>query len=366
MKITALDICNFRNIEKVSFEPSENINIIFGENAQGKTNLIESIWLFTGCRSFRNTKDSDFIRFGEKNAVLKMDFFSNDRDQEAKIVIGEKKEALLNGIKLKTVTKFAGETAAVVFTPEDLSIIKEGPSVRRRFIDSALSQLKPGYTNLISKYNRILLQRNNLLKDIQRHSELRDTLEIWDDRLCTYAAAITKQRSQYIKHIFPILEETYSGISGNKEKIDIKYLCESDCISEDEKEIKAELLLKTKNNFSADIMSGSTNTGPHRDDILISLDNLDTRNFASQGQQRSCAISLKLSEAELIKNITDIQPVILLDDVMSELDSNRSDYILNHIENRQVFITCCEPSAVLNGKTGKTFIMKEGELCIST
>ncbi len=363
MRVNSLKAKNFRNIQNIQIEPCENVNIIFGENAQGKTNLLESIWLFTGCRSFRGSKENEFIKFGEEFASLELNFFGNGRDQTAKIKIDEKRRPELNGVSLSSVSKLAGEFFAVVFAPTHLSLIKEGPSQRRKFLDIALCQLKPRYANALMQYNRAILQRNALLKDITYHSELLDTLDVWDDKLCTLGAVIIAERVNYINRLEPFIEEIYGGLSQKREIMKATYFSPIKINSNTESEIKQEMFKNLMNARKQDILSGSTSIGPHRDDLNIEINNLPARNFGSQGQQRSCALALKLSEAEIIKSITGQQPVALLDDVMSELDNTRQDYILNHISEKQVFITCCEPSTLLKMCGGKAFELKEGALC---
>lgn len=363
MRVDKVKAQNFRNIKDIEFEPCSEVNIIHGENAQGKTNLIELMWLFTGCRSFRATKDTEYINFNSDFSNLEIDFFGNDREQNAKISISEKRKAELNGVSLSSVRKLSGEFLAVVFAPSHLSLVKEGPSQRRKFLDIALCQLKPRYVSALSKYNRAILQRNALLKDITYHSELLDTLEIWDDKISTLGAVVTSERLKYINKLEPIAEEIYDGLSNGKEKMCVEYSSFESLGGTTEREIKSELLLELNKTRKQDILTGTTSVGPHRDDLKLTIDGLIARSFGSQGQQKSCALSLKLAESQIIHQITGQQPVALLDDVMSELDNTRQDYILNHIHGKQVFITCCEPSTLLKMSGGKAFEIKDGSLC---
>ncbi len=363
MRVNSFKANNYRNIKNIELYPCENVNIIYGENAQGKTNLLEGIWLFTGCRSFCGSKEQDFIKFDNSFASLELDFFGNCRQQCAKIKVEDKRKAELNGVSLPSASRLIGEFFAVVFAPTHLSLIKEGPAQRRKFLDIALSQLKPRYANALSQYNRAVLQRNALLKDITYHSELLDTLEVWDEKLCSIGAIIIAERIKYIQKLEPFIEKIYGGLSNGKEVMKASYQSQLEFESKTEKDLKQEFLQQLKLSRKQDIISGNTSTGPHRDDLKIEINGLLARNFGSQGQQRSCALALKLSEAEIIKSITGQQPVALLDDVMSELDSIRQDYILNHIKGRQVFITCCEPSTLLKMSGGKAFEIKEGAIC---
>ena len=359
MIVKGIDIENFRNIEKLNIEPCENVNVIFGENAQGKTNIIESIWLFTGCRSFRGSKDKELIRFEKDKAKIELLYFSDNRDQKIKIEIGEKKTASLNGVGGLSSSKLIGEFQAVVFSPVHLSLIKEGPAQRRKFLDTAICQLKPQYASYLSKYNRIITQRNALLRDIPYSSELYDMLTVFDEEAASYSAKIALYRKSYLEKLTKEAENIYLGLSSGKEKISIEYI---QCEEKEElvtKDAYLEKIIKARKN---DIMTGTSSVGIHREDIEIKIDGNSARKFGSQGQQRSCALALKLGEASMIKNTTSQQPVALLDDVMSELDVSRQDYILNHIKDWQVFITCCEPHTIQHLKEGKSFHIKNGKV----
>lgn len=361
MNVEYLQVKNFRNIEKCEIEPCDNVNVIFGQNAQGKTNLLESIWLFTACRSFRGSKDSELINFNSQKAVLDMDFNAFDSKQNAHIEIGDGRKFFIGGIKRKT-SEAMGSFLSVVFSPVHLSLVKDGPYERRKFLDIAISQLKPKYAVTLSQYNKALQQRNILLKDIAFHSELYDTLDIWEDRIAFYASEIVRQRIGYINKLSSYSHEIYSGLSSNKEKLKIEYSQQTLIVGESKKElyenIKNQLYLSRKN----DLVTGFTSVGPHRDDLSIKIDGLNARSYGSQGQQRSAALALKLGEAAVIKSFSYEQPVALLDDVMSELDETRQNYILNHIKDWQVFITCCDPANVQNLISGKKFEMSKGKV----
>lgn len=359
MIVKGVDIDNFRNIEKMNILPCENVNVIYGENAQGKTNIIESLWLFTGCRSFRGSKDKEMIKFGEKRAKINLDFFSDNREQKMKIEIGEKKIISLNDIPFSSPSKSVGEFLAVVFSPVHLSLIKDGPSERRKFIDIAISQLRPQYASFLTKYNRVIAQRNALLKDIHLSRELFDMLDIFDEEAATYAAKIAFYRTSYLSKLTEEVSNIYSGLSSGKEKISLEYI---QCEERENFTDKDAYLEKIKEARKTDIMTGTTSVGVHREDIEIKIDGNSARKYGSQGQQRSCALALKLGEASMIKNTTSQQPIALLDDVMSELDVSRQDYILNHIKDWQVFITCCEPHTISHLKEGKSFHIENGKV----
>lgn len=362
MLVKRLHLQNFRNLEEIEIEPAEGVNVIFGENAQGKTNLLESIWLFTGCKSFRSHRDREMVGFDAPFARNELRFFACGREQDAILYIDQKRTAMKNGVTLKSPAELIGDFYAVVFAPTHLALVKEGPLFRRRFLDTALCQLKPGYAKSLAKYNHTLTQRNALLKDIQYHPELLDTLEAWDDRLSSYGAAVVSERVKYTALLSESSAEIYAGLSGNREKLKINYISNFGGYDGDAyaiKEMLKQRLLETRRD---DIFNKMTVAGPHRDDLQIQIDALSARSFASQGQQRSAALAMKLSEANIIKQKTDEEPIILLDDVMSELDENRQDYILNHLGGRQVFITCCDPTAVLRLCEGRTFHIEEGRV----
>lgn len=370
MIVQSLNISNYRNIENIEFQPSPGVNVIYGENAQGKTNLLEAIWLFTGLRSFRGSKERELRRFNAEAAKLSMAFHNDVRDMTADILITDKKTASLGGLPYGASTRLVGEFLAVIFAPQHLDLIKGGPAERRKFLNQALCQLKPNYAKALTQFNRTMQQRNQLLKDAIYHSELYDTLDVWDDRFCTFGAYVISERMKYLDELRPFLEEFYGGISGGREKISIEYAAGAgeethSFSSSDPAVIKQELAVLLKAHRREDAFAGFTTVGPHRDDLVVKLDGLSVKSFGSQGQQRSCALSLKMSEGFVIRALTGKQPVALLDDVMSELDAGRQDYILNHIDGWQVFLTCCEPSSILLSKqseNGKLFEVAAGKL----
>ncbi len=362
MTVNSVKIKNFRNIADLSFTADNGVNVIYGENAQGKTNILESVWLFTGCKSFRGAKDNELIKFNEDFAKINLDFSDNLREKKSEIIIADKKKtASLNGVSLRSTAELIGSFYAVIFSPVHLSLIKDGPVARRKFLDTALCQLKPSYAEHLAGYKRALIQRNALLKDLHLNSELYDMLDTWDDQLARYSACVIKERLQYIDLLSEYSKSIYSGISENKENFSVYY---SKNINKDlpVKDIYLSEIENLKNSRKEDIFSKTTTVGPHRDDLEILIDNVSARSFGSQGQQRSCALALKLGESEIIKKITGETPVALLDDVMSELDEKRQDYVLNHINDRQVFLTCCDPSQVLRLCGGKSFLIKGGEI----
>lgn len=360
MKINSISLENYRNIGSLRLD-FEDVNIIWGENAQGKTNLIEAIYLFTGSHSFRGAKDKELIKFGEDKGRLNIDFYSNNREQNAEIILCERKKALLNGVSKKSASVLGDEIKAIIFSPVHLTMIKDGPNERRKFVDNALCQLKSNYAELLKSYHRILSQRNAILKKSEELEQIDAFLDIWDINLAKIGAKIIFQRMKYIEAIMPYIKDIFIGLSSGREEIELKYIG-ADEYELDINDIEKKLLESISSHHKADFYNKTTTKGPHRDDIEILINGKAAKTFASQGQQRSCVLALKLAEAALLKERTNIQPVALLDDVMSELDEGRQDYILNHIKNCQVFITCCDKETILRLKQGKTFHIQDGKL----
>ena len=357
MRVLGLTLENYRNLSTVHFSPFDGINVIYGNNAQGKTNLIEALWLFCGQKSFRGSKDSELVAFEKEKAKLSLDFFSGDRQQKAEIFITNKREFILNSVPQTNATRLCESFCAVVFAPSHLSLIKDGPKARRQFLDTAISGLRPQYGKNLHSYNRAIMQRNAILRDIKEHSELLDMLDAFEDRIAETGAKIISQRQKYLEAISAVAPKIYSGLSKGQEEFTLEYCCTAKYGQETEA-LKAAL----KHARTEDMQTGTTSVGPHRDDIEFSVNRLSVKSFGSQGQQRSAVLSLKLSEAEVLKRFSGEQPIAILDDVMSELDMDRQDYIFNHIKGWQVFITCCDPNSVLKLAEGKIFKMENGKL----
>lgn len=369
MYVLRLATQNFRNLEDAELFPCQGVNVVYGGNAQGKTNLLEGLWLFTGGHSFRGAKDAELPRLdretGENAAAasLALDFFSEERPQKAVLQIENgRRSSVINGVKKKTGSALIGKVRAVIFSPDHLLLVKEGPSRRRSFLDGALCQLKPSFAKTLSSYHRTLLQRNALLKDLSRFPDLREMLDTWDAQLSHLGALVMAERAGYVDKIRPRVQAIYAGISKGKEELTVSYSptvklpVENFSAGEAEEEFRKEL----KRTQRSDIRMGLTSTGPHRDDLEISLNGLSARAYGSQGQQRSSVLALKLAEAEALAGISGETPIVLLDDVMSELDQSRQDYLLNHLHGKQVFLTCCSPETVSLQETGKRFRVEAG------
>lgn len=368
MIVRGLSLKNFRSYESAQLHPCEGVNIIYGKNAQGKTNLLEALWLFGGGHSFRGSKDSEFVRFNSQLARLEMDFNSLSLDQTAEIVYTKDKKIIkINGID-KSGAELSQRVCAVVFSPEHMSLVKSGPAERRKFLDGAIARKKLRYAVMLSKYNKTLHQRNALLKDIFKHPELEEVLPVWNNTLSSLGVRIILERIKYIRELSARAEEFHNGISDSSETLKLDYFSTvslSEFDGSDEKFIRENeeiFLQKLSSSQDDDIRLGSTCAGPHRDDIEITLNDFPARSFGSQGQQRSIVISMKLAEAKILGDCFGEEPVIILDDVLSELDSSRQDFLMNKISGSQVFLSCCDPTDTKLLRGGKIFKIEDSRI----
>lgn len=333
MIIKSLELNNFRNYKDLSLTFDKGVNIFYGDNAQGKTNILEAIYVSATTKSHRGNKDKEMINFDAEEAHIKtyLDKEGLERRVDMHLRKSKSKGIAVDMVKLKKVTELFGLLNVVFFSPEDLSIIKNSPSERRRFMDMELCQLDSIYLYNLDNYNKIINQRNKLLKDIPFNSDYKDMLNIWDMQLISYGKKIIERRKTFIDQLNGIIYDIHKNISGQKEELVIKY---APYVEENDFE---DIL---KKNYEKDIRTKMTNAGPHRDDFIFYSNGIDIRTYGSQGQQRTAALSLKLSEIELVKKITKDKPVLLLDDVLSELDSNRQRHLLDSIGDIQTIITC--------------------------
>ncbi len=354
MWIENIKINNFRNYDNEEINLGKNINIFYGENAQGKTNIIESIFLSSMGKSFRTNKDKEMINLNKEKAVIEISFVKSDREGKVKIELSNKKSIYLNGIKLKKLSELLGNINIVIFTPDDINILKGGPQNRRRFLDIMISQLKPNYMYNLSLYLKTLEQRNNYLRQIKEENKDENLLEIWDEKLADYAFIIFEYRNEFINKIKNKIKSIHKDITNEKEDIEIEYITECN-----NKENYIELLKKRR---KLDIIKGYTTKGIHRDDFNISINDKQLNIYGSQGQHRTAILSLKLSELNIIYEEIGEYPILLLDDFMSELDENRRKQFLKNIKNTQIIITCTEKFNIENNnfliynvKEGKVF-----------
>ncbi len=333
MMIQSIELNHFRNYENLFLSLSDGTNILYGDNAQGKTNVLEAAYVSGTTKSHKGSKDKDMIRFTESEAHIRTTVIKRGKKFQIDIHLKKNraKGIAVNRVPIKKAADLFGILNIVFFSPEDLNIIKNGPSERRRFLDLELCQLDKIYLSDLTNYNKTLNQRNKLLKDIGYRPELKDTLPVWDLQLLEYGTRVIRRRQEFIDRLKDIVYNIHKSISGNREEIELLY----------EANVQgAQFAAQLEQAKEKDLKYCQTSVGPHRDDLLFKIGNVDIRKFGSQGQQRTCALSLKLSEIELVKKTIHDTPVLLLDDVLSELDSSRQAYLLNSIRDIQTVITC--------------------------
>ena len=351
MWIKKIKISNFRNYKNAEINLNKKINIFYGENAQGKTNIIESVYLCSIGKSFRTSKEKEMIKFGEENCSVEINFEKTDRDGNISINIGERKNIFVNKIKIKKLSELLGNINVVIFTPDDINILKGGPQNRRKFLDVMISQLRPKYMHICSLYQKTLDERNTFLKNSENYNY--DLLDIYDEKLAEYGCEIYKYRNEFIEKLKNKIIKIHKNITNDKENIEIKYT--SNC------EDKKEYLKLLKERRKLDFIKGYTTKGVHRDDFQIFINELPVDVYGSQGQHRTAVLSLKLSELQVIYDEIGENPILLLDDFMSELDEFRRTNFLENIKDTQVIITCTE-KIDLNDSNAKSFYVKNGNI----
>lgn len=340
MYIEKIKLNNFRNYENLEINLNKNINIIFGDNAQGKTNILEAIFLTSFGKSFRTTKEKEMIKFNYDKALVEIFYQKKDRDGKIKIELGNKKQISLNGIKIKKLSELLGNINIVIFTPDDINILKDGPAKRRRFLDMMIGQLRPNYVYNLNMYLKTIEQRNNYLRQIREENKPEEMLEIWDEKLAEYSEKIYNYRKEFIEKILNKINGIHSQITDEKEELKIEYL--SNCSN------KEEYLRLLKERRKLDIIKGFTTKGIHRDDFVIYINGKEVNIYGSQGQNRTVVLSLKIAELNVVYDEIGEYPILLLDDFMSELDEKRRKNFLNNIKNTQVILTGTEKIELTN------------------
>lgn len=333
MIIKKLQLNNFRNYEELEIEFSEGVNLLYGDNAQGKTNILESVFMLATTKSIRGSKDKEMIRFGEEEAHISAYVERNEIPHKIDIHIRKNKPKglAIDGIPIRRSAELLGLMHAVSFSPEDLSMMKNGPEERRRFIDMELCQLDKIYCSDLINYNKTLMQRNDLLKQVSVKPALKDTIEVWDEQLVRFGSRIIEARRKFINELTPIVKEKHSVLTDGKEELSVIYEPNS---------TEQDMLLRLRNHLERDLAMKYTTVGPHRDDLSLFINGNNVRVYGSQGQQRTVALALKLSEIELVRNRIKEPPLLLLDDVLSELDRNRQLQLLNEMNDVQTIVTC--------------------------
>ena len=355
MIIESIELKNYRNYDKLHMDFSHGTNILYGDNAQGKTNILEAIYVCATTKSHRGSKDKEIIQFDRDESHIKLNV--RKRDVPYRIDMHLKKNrakgVAVNGVPIKKASELFGIVNVVFFSPEDLNLIKNGPAERRRFIDLELCQLNKLYVHSLVQYNKIITQRNKLLKDIMFRPDYEETLDIWDMQLVQYGREVIRCREAFVSQLNDLIGTIHRQLSGEKESLHICY----------EPNVTADMFEDTlRKSRPSDLKQRTTLTGPHRDDLSFIINDIDIRRFGSQGQQRTAALSLKLAQREIFFQETGEWPVLLLDDVLSELDHRRQAFVLNRIQGGQVFISCCEEEKLEGLENGKSFHIHGGRL----
>lgn len=355
MYIESIELKNYRNYHQLHMNFCEGTNILYGDNAQGKTNILEALYVCCTTKSHRGSKDKEIIQFHEEESHIKLNLVRDGIPYRIDMHLKKNKAkgVAINGIPIKKASELFGIINVVVFSPEDLNLIKNGPSERRRFIDLELCQLNKWYVHSLVQYNKVLLQRNRVLKELVFKPEFEETLDIWDAQLIQYGNDVIKYRRDFVHQLNELIHEIHLKLSGEKESLRILY--EPDVLEAD---FKHELI----KGRVQDKKQKTTLTGPHRDDISFYVNDIDIRKYGSQGQQRTAALSLKLAEIELVKILVKDYPILLLDDVLSELDNSRQNHLLSVIHHIQTVITCTGLDDFINNrfKIDKIFKVVEG------
>ena len=365
MNVGKIALNGFRNYDWESTSFGENTNVIFGENAQGKTNLLEAVYILSSGKSFRTRTDRELVGFSFSEAEILAEVFSHEREQTIRIRLcpGQAKKITVNGVK-KTASELSETLNVVLFCPDDLNLIKDGAAVRRKMLDQGISQIRPRYAALLTEFNRLYEHKTRILRDWREKPSLLETLDAFSEGLCRVSAQMIRYRASYVKRLNEAVGPIHEEFSGKGESLSLQYKTVStvrDPFSS-AKEIYYDLCDHQERHRKAELESGLCLTGAHKDDMEIMINGRSARTYASQGQTRTAALSLKLGEREIILQETGEYPVLLLDDVLSELDEKRQEFVLNRIGGGQTLITCCEDNNISSRTGGKLFCVREGRI----
>lgn len=365
MKLNNIRLENYRNYGKITAEFDSSVNLLVGDNAQGKTNLLEAIAFLGSGKSFRAQRAAEMVKFGADFAQIEGNVFSQEREQSLRWILfssGKPRQLFRNGVKKKTTAEISGVLQSVLFCPEDLIVLKSGSAGRRRLADNAISQLRPNYETALTEYNRILEQKSRILKDRYENPALLEILPEYNTRLCQVGALLISYRARFFEGLDREAKVYHDLFSSGKEAFSLSYKTVStvDDPFLPAKELENCLREHLESHYRAELESGQCLTGPHKDDFDVSLSGLSAKTYGSQGQVRTATVSLKLAQRKLMEKETGQTPILLLDDVLSELDPARQDFVLNQITGGQVFITCCEPGRFT--KLGKTIEIQQGTI----
>ncbi len=366
MIVRGLELDFFRNYVHLEAEFDAGVNLIYGENAQGKTNLLEAVGYLSTARSHRARFDRDMILLGVDEAFVKAEVFARNRDftLEARLSRGKSRQLYSNGVRLKTAGELSGILTTVLFCPEDLYLIREGGQARRRFLDSAICQLRPKYAQAVAEYNRLYEHKTRILRDWSEHPSLLATLDDFNLRMAQTGAVIIHYRAHFVKRLMEHAPTIHADFSGGREVLSLTYETVSTVTDPlaGPKAILGQLLDHQQRHRQAELDSRQCLCGPHKDDLLVELNGMSAKTYGSQGQTRTAALSLKLAQREIMQEETGEWPVLLLDDVLSELDPRRQAFVHNRIQGGQVYITCCEDDKLDCLDGGKSFHIKNGKL----
>lgn len=363
MHINSLKLVNYRNYDSLSVDFDKNVNLILGENGQGKTNMVESLTLLAIGKSFRTNKDKELIKFDKESLYIACSFTRNNIDKKIEIAVTKDKKGIkINGVSVRSIQELLGNINVVVFSPEDLKLIKDGPRERRSFIDKEISQIMPRYYSILTSYNKVLDERNKLLKG--QYVD-RNLLAVYSETLAKYAGEIYLIRSKFVEKLSLVSRDLHEKLTSGKEKLSVRYKGQIEVSPTDSIDSIVEKTIKAhEENLENDMLNRNTRIGPHRDDIVIYINDIDVRLYGSQGQQRTASISLKLSEIEMIKQETGDYPVLILDDVFSELDQSRQKMLVEKLGNIQMFVTTADPlhKLILGKDKYSIFKVEEGKI----
>ena len=365
MRLLSLEVTNYRNIASARLEPGRELTVICGNNGQGKTNLLESVYMLAMGRSFRTRFDRELIGFGCDSAEILADVVSHEREQTVRILLrsGVRKQITVNSVK-KTASELGETLNVVLFCPDDLNLIKEGAAARRRLMDNAISQIRPRYAEYLSQFNKFYESKTRILKDWREKPSLLDTLDEFSDGMCRTSAQLIRYRASFAARLADEAAPIHSEFSGADEKLGIEYSTVSAVKdpTASAKEIFYDLCDHMEAHRRAELDSGQCLSGAHKDDLIISINGKNARSFASQGQTRTAALSIKLAEREIYLDETGEYPILLLDDVLSELDTKRQEFVLNRIGGGQTLITCCEDEGISRRTGGKVLHVGNGRI----
>ena len=361
MHATNLQLRDYRNYSSANIAPCEGITVLYGANAQGKTGILEAIYLCCTGRSHRTSRDKELIRWEQMSACVRLDVMRGDGTHRIDINLSSiaRKGVLINQQTTSRTGELMGHANGVLFSPEDLRMVKEGPSERRRFVDMELSQIRPSYYYALQRYHRALTQRNAVLRDANHNAQLLGTLDEWDAQLAHCGAEIIRHRRQFVERLCRVASDIHSDITGGAERLDVRYAC-SLASNADGDALAPDFLRALSTARAVDLRRQTTTIGPHRDDIALRINGADARAYASQGQQRTCALSLKLSELSVMKELTGEWPILMLDDVMSELDPNRRRQLFGRLAGIQTLVTCTDPEDLSGASVGMMIHIENG------